>query len=121
MMRKYPCYECPYYGSDHCREVQSALKEYKPHVLSDTVELLAHDGAVLIEYNPHRLAMHPEWAFIDRIGDGSVYINRNSDHTQLLRYTLASYGITWRCWTGRPSDKQMEEVAWDELSEMREL
>ena len=24
------------------------------------------------------------------------------------------YGITWRCWTSRPTDKQREAVKWDE-------
>ena len=28
-------------------------------------------------------------------------------------YFLRNYGVNWRCWTSRPTDEQMEAMAWD--------
>lgn len=34
--------------------------------------------------------------------------------TNRYRRTEAGYGKSWRCWTSRPTDKQRQEVKWDD-------
>ena len=51
----------------------------------------------------------------------AVYVENVSDPGYLSVYdgrdfdvNLDGYGISWRCWTQRPTDEQREAVKWDE-------
>lgn len=76
-------------------------------------ELPGHDGAVFVEYSPAHLNKDGEWMFVDfvptYVKDRSVYLYTRRG--QMVSYK--QYGVTWRAWTGRPTEEQMEAEAWE--------
>lgn len=44
--------------------------------------------------------------------DGTVGLMTLGD--ELFYMDEADYGITWRCWTARPTEEQRKAVEWDE-------
>ncbi|MBQ8708490.1 MAG: hypothetical protein IJ523_10425 [Succinivibrionaceae bacterium] len=42
------------------------------------------------------------------------YVPSNDEDTYFTWWNIAYYGITWRCWTQRPTDEQRETEAWPE-------
>ena len=86
------------------------LAERPPHVLT-LEELYGHDGAFLVEYNPRFVRRRPMWAFL-------YLLDENKAHLQFAagfeKYSRKQYGVTWRCWSGRPSDIIMEAVKWND-------
>ena len=79
-------------------------------------ELVGFDGAVLVEYNPAKLSRVTEWMFVDYV---TVY-DRNQtaflyrQRGEMVNYKQSGYGVTWRCWTSRPTDEQRGKVKWDD-------
>jgi hypothetical protein len=79
-------------------------------------ELVGFDGAVLVEYNPDKLVLGPEWMFVDYVTvydrNQTAYLYRQRG--EMKSYKQSGYGVTWRAWTARPTDEKMEAEAWTE-------
>ena len=82
-----------------------------PRVLT-LEELQSHDGAVLVEYNSGRINYEPRWAFFEYMNNTAVFLRFWRLYNE-PGYNKKSYGIVWRCWTERPTSKQMEEEKWN--------
>lgn len=55
------------------------------------------------------------WRFVRHITpltDGKIYVLNNMGFSSALYEE--TYGISWRCWTARPTDEQRKTVKWDE-------
>lgn len=78
----------------------------KTRCLHDADELMAHDGAVLIEYNQAYLPKEEEWAFVCSIDRDKARLVTKQQPEHITEYAMESYGKTWRCWTGKPTDVQ---------------
>lgn len=116
------CEDCPYYSPDaggiHCRDalledMYELIGDQAPRVLT-LEELPGHDGAAWVEYSPAHLAKAGEWMFVDFVPtymqNRSVYLYTRRG--QMVSY--AQYGVTWRAWTGRPSEEQRETEKWED-------
>ena len=116
---------CPYsqticVGSAGLMEDALALlKGQQPHLLKDEDELLAHEGAVWVEYITGYKA---HWALVYQISASgcAILLSREGKLEWLdgawrlsaYQWPMASYGKVWRCWSARPSDEQREAEAW---------
>ena len=99
-------------GNDNvigCREYVNRWKSRKPRVLT-LEELMGFDGAFLIEYNPSILSREANWAMLHYMDEKQVHIWRPR---LVEHYAIAQYGVTWRCWTSRPTDEQREATPWE--------
>ncbi len=70
-----------------------------PEPMKDADELIAYDGAVLVEYNPMYLNKGDEWAFVDYVDFGTAHLILR--HGEKVSYSMNGYGVSWRCWPGR--------------------
>ncbi len=55
------------------------------------------------------------WRFVRHITpltDGKIYVLDNMGFSSALYEE--TYGITWRCWTSRPTDEQRAVTPWSE-------
>lgn len=108
------CLSCPYNdeGQECCdvllRDAVELLKAEAPRVLS-LEELMGFDGAFLIEYNKSFLSWDPNWAMFHFMNDKWVHIWRPR---RVEHYSKDQYGRTWRCWSRRPTEEQMEATPW---------
>ena len=75
------------------------------------IEILGYDGAVLIEYNPTRISHDMAWAFFDYMNDRYVHLYLKGG-ASLVQYAKSSYGVTWRCWTARPTESDRAAELW---------
>ena len=107
------CATCPY--DDILDRAIDMLKQDAPRLLQPW-ELVGHDGAVWVEYNPARLYMDGEWMFVDYTsGDDKIMtVHLLRRHGQTVSYKDTGYGKTWRCWTGKPAGEQMDTTPWRE-------
>ena len=85
-------------------------------ILPTTDAVIAHDGAVLIEYNPAYLTKSPDWAFlyfVDGYSGKSTFIFRNHP-SGTVTYALNGFNKSWRCWTARPTPEQSVAEKWSD-------
>lgn len=112
------CTVCPLFQEDDCndklmRDVLSLLKEQEPRVLTlEEVKKLQsiRDGAIWLEVFGNGLfPALPEFSnksitfFVAILFEGYRSVFEND-----------WYGITWRCWSTKPNEKQMEAVPWQD-------
>ena len=91
-------------------EAAALLTRTKPRVLG-WEELVSHDGAIWVEYNPEMVSLPDKWAFLDFISDIGV-AQLAVWHVGQVHYRIDSYGKTWRCWNVKPTDEEREAAAW---------
>lgn len=84
------------------------LKAETPRVLS-LEELMGFDGAFLIEYNKSLVSLDPIWATFHFMDEKWVFLYKN---VVIAHYSMEHYGRTWRCWSRRPTEEQMEATPW---------
>jgi len=121
------CIACPFGLEGKCRK--SLLKEVYRLLQNDAIAREARiisleaflygdcnpfkHGCVWLELRPCGLAP----AFFDcthgkDIRFLSLYLTADGNHTAWMSGEY--YGKTWRCWTAKPTDKQMEDTKWNE-------
>ena len=83
-----------------------------PRIITDTDELVAHEAGVFIEYNPDRLNRPGEWAFVWYVDKKASLVTRNGLGHGHVEYSMEQYGRTWRCWTSKPNQAEMEARPW---------
>lgn len=116
------CEECPYTGkgcSEHlCADALALLKEQEPQVMTIGDVYRDHDRVVWIECREYKSLIIAQyrgqaswhngrfgkWERFVTMSFADDYMHRDSD----------KYGETWRCWTSRPTEQQMQEVPWEE-------
>ena len=57
------------------------------------------------------IVLKTERCYIPSLGDSYIFMRENKIHD---KYWACGYNKTWRCWTSRPTDEQLEAVKWDE-------
>ena len=114
--------ECPY-RKDICygtvglmADALSLLKAQEPRVM--TLEELedALDTVVWLDI-PNTENLADGYSLITAYSHKNGFIFLESpfgDNPSQDRFEYKDYGITWRCWTSRPTDEQREAVKWDE-------
>ena len=90
-------------------DVIEELRLQVPRVLT-LEDLMGFDGAFIIEYNPAMITRNMKWAIFHYMYDGWVYFEYPPRQE---RYASNQYGVSWRCWTARPTEAEREAVAWD--------
>lgn len=100
-------YSCDYCVKQMCEDAADLLT---PRVLS-VGELLRYDGgAFLIEYNQSMCSREMCWALFGILDHNQVYVQCQN---LVEHYPITQYGVTWRCWNIRPSQKEMEAMPWN--------
>lgn len=118
--------DCPYFGrctdDKQCSDVllldaANALKAQEPRMMTlEAAMSLRFDDVVYVE-------LYPTGAIISAIVIDVIPRMPNSEiglvqfrHIQepTNNADLEYYNKTWRCWTSRPTNEQMEEVKWGE-------
>ena len=101
----------------HILDVMALILEAPsvPRIITDFDELVGREGAVYVEYNQARCGLDGEWVFVDYIAqfDGkptNIYLIRR--HGAQVMYKTTGYGVTWRAWTDRPNQAEMEARPW---------
>lgn len=114
------CEECPYKD-----DVQGTCDTLN-NIFSDALELLkeqeprvlTHEEADAIAHQTEETAI-----YLERKSDKSLYAAIAGDTQGRVpniswlgkeRNYQDEYGISWRCWSARPTDEQREAVKWDE-------
>lgn len=95
-----------------------ALKAQEPRVITPA-ELwhMEHKPVYLERKNSRLYTIEPsivlktERSYIPSLGDSYILMRENKFHD---KYWACHYNETWRCWTARPTDEQMEAVKWDD-------
>ena len=114
------CAGCPYPNNGLCgdqlyRDALALLEALVPRVLQFG-ELLEYTGAVWPELtfgDGHHEVMPPCMSENDVMSDGTTGLRSTSS---ILRMEYNAYGKTWRCWTQKPTDEQMEATPWERLN-----
>lgn len=105
------CDSCPYDGKD-CwnrlkRDALSLLKAQEPRVMT-LEEVKKADDPVFFETQSGVIY---DWAIRCTANEKHVFLTiRNST---MQAYRIDRYGVSWRCWTSRPTDEQRKAVKWD--------
>lgn len=60
--------------------------------------------AILMDHDTWRYGPLSSYRYAEFVHEGKLIDHRD----------LATYGVTWRCWTSRPSPEQMRETPWEE-------
>ena len=115
------CLTCPYWHDEpdrcglHRGIMQDALELLKaqeePHVLSRE-DILAEiiPDVIWAEFKGDTMLTPGVWQITNyEMADGSVI----DDLAEEVRNTV-NYGVHWRVWDGRPTEKQREATSWDE-------
>ena len=128
------CSECPYklkpghYAGLECwcrlcDDALALLKEQEPRVLDEDEVFVTELSTVLYlerrrarettRIVPAILMNHDTWCY----GTLSSYRYAEFVHEGKLidHRDLATYGVTWRAWSARPTEEQMEETPWEEV------
>lgn len=119
------CRKCPYNepeGKRSCKlhqmrvDALTLLKAQAPRVM--TLEELedALDTVVWLDIpNTENLADGYSLIMAYSHKNGFIFLESPfGDNPSQDRFEYKDYGITWRCWTSRPTDEQREAVKWDE-------
>lgn len=110
------CENCPYHNlpdgqlcTDRLlRDVLTILKEQEPRVMVPTEVYTADfvyvefDGVITPALRTSK----------EREGHRESYFATQQLGGEWMRWD--DYGITWRCWTSRPTDEQKKAVKWNE-------
>ena len=122
------CRLCPYWGSgpydsSECRELArealSLLREQEPRVITRW-ELKQFEGSPCwFESSSTYMGKNGFWIIPAKLrsffaGTFMPYISVLDGMTDCGELGLSAYNKTWRCWTARPTDEQMEAVKWDD-------
>ena len=83
------------------------LENQKPHLMT-MEQLLEYGKPVFIEY---RYLEQHVWALL--VGFDAKNCTFNAVTLRTLSHKIDVYGKYWRCWTDKPTDKQMEEAKWN--------
>ena len=98
------------------KDAHSLLKAQEPRVM--TLEELedALDTVVWLDIpNTENLADGYSLIMAYSHKNGFIFLESPfGDNPSQDRFEYKDYGITWRCWTSRPTDEQREAVKWDE-------
>ena len=112
------CDDCPYDNDFNCigceivlRDAIALLKEQEPRVLThEEADAIAHqteETAIYLERKSHKSL----YAAIAGDTQGRV---PNISWLGKERNYQDEYGISWRCWSARPTDEQREATPWTE-------
>lgn len=125
------CKGCPYNGqpcSDLCLDALSMLRSQQARIKE--LEAAQQPSLLTLEEIDHKLNSATKeyetifWAEVKslkRISFGVFNLDFSMDggYEALLlgcswpfHYRRETYGITWRCWTSKPTDKQREAIPW---------
>lgn len=110
------CDDGGYYYSRAIEEALSLLKAQEPRVM--TLEELedALDTVVWLDI-PNTKNLADGYSLIMAYSHKNGFIFLESpfgDNPSQDRFEYKDYGITWRCWTSRPTDEQREATPWAE-------
>ena len=120
--------QCPYYENVTChealrRDTLSLLEEQEPRVMTlEEVQKISTedlDGVVWLE---SRMYSDPDngdcniwfsgWANPVESCEMDIHIYAFGNEVP-VEAKKRMYGITWRCWTSRPTDEQREATPWN--------
>ena len=102
------CDDGGYYYSKAIEDAISLLKEQEPRVMTPTEAYTANfvyvefDGVITPALRTSN----------EREGHRESYFATQQLDGAWMRWD--DYGITWRCWTSRPTKEQQDRVKWDE-------
>ena len=117
------CDACPYdrasipeYGICDClfsllTDALDLLKAQEPRVMTlEEIQqsLRGGDTAFLLDVEDRLLIWTLYMAYNARTN--CIVLRDDTDDVHVLR--MEDYGVTWRCWTARPTDEQREAEAW---------
>lgn len=99
------------------KDALTILKAQEPRVIT-LVELwhMEHKPVYLQRKNSRLYMVEPaivlktERCYIPSLGDSYIFMRENKIHD---KYWACGYNVTWRCWTSRPTDEQLEAVKWE--------
>lgn len=118
------CAGCPYNDpADHCRcdfqricaDALALLKEQEPRVLEYS-EIEKH-SLVWLEDNdkedvlPALFLQYYGWNAEFSVHAPDKYVDKIFRFATVIEFEI-NYGITWRCWTSRPTEEQREREPW---------
>ena len=93
------------------------LKEQEPRVMTlEEVKGMKRLTICAVEQRSKviKTTFNAEYGGIVTIGNENFLDFGLYGDTNRYRRTEARYGKTWRCWTSRPTDEQIQAVKWDE-------
>ena len=93
----------PHCGDVLMRDALELLKEKQPRLL--TLEEVKYAEVVWNEYGS--VDGYVEYMSLDRITDDGYRFNNG------MYFEPSEYNESWRCWSARPTDEQMQETGWD--------
>jgi len=114
------CAGCPYakMPRDTCvfqqqEDALEALRQSGAQLLA-LDDVPKRDGAVWIEFKVISGVSDQAgtWAFFVAEQRPNFNFQLQRDLQSLTRLPIDTYGFYWRCWSGRPTEKQREENAW---------
>ena len=114
---------CPYWGENHCSshlclDALALLKAQEPRVMiwQDVIGAVIQCKPLYIEMKDidYEEPGGNRWAMVTQYGDSLTNGMICAMSSYITRETLFKdwYNKTWRCWTSKPSLKQMEETPW---------
>ena len=120
------CTSCPYYPAGYtgctCKSLMTdvlvLLKEQEPRVMTweDVIGAVIECKPIYIEVkdSEDKESGEDRWAMVTQYGDSLTNGMICAMSSYITRETLFKdwYNKTWRCWTSKPSLKQMEETPW---------
>ena len=130
---------CPYYNASHVRieetkaaiivglqteneKLQAKIRELETTRDTRVMTLEEIDKIIYQSSNNYERLFWAESKSITKCSFGvfELDIETNGDYEALLIgcswpvcYRRETYGVRWRCWTSRPTDKQREAVKWE--------
>lgn len=119
------CANCVYPGGGDCiapalRDALTLLKAYEPRVMTlEELGKLQEDDVVYVEIKPVRdiTCISVEFVrFVEEVQDlqdPAIWIELHTTDSAGFFETRKSTEPNWRCWTAKPSLKQMEEIPWN--------
>lgn len=118
-----PCDGCPYDDAEeHCQgklleEVLSLLREQEPRVMTKEEVREDHDRVVWIEYRAFKTPIVGQYRgqviwHNGQVGKWEQFVT-TSFADDYLHIESDRYGVSWRCWTSRPSERRMLETPWE--------
>lgn len=111
-------YDCPYRDYEECpenlmRDALALLKAQEPRVMT-LKEVKAKPDYAWIEKLNSKKTYIVLFDFTAVLSDLSSYAHTWNHYGKDELLLLLLYNKTWRCWTSRPTDKQMEVTKWND-------
>lgn len=122
------CYDpvCPYNDPEEsgcagcvsklAADALALLREQEPRVMTlEEVKAMKRLTICAVEQRSKVIknTFNAEYGGIVTLGNENFIDFGLYGDTKRYRRTEAGYGITWRCWTARPTDEQREAAKWD--------